>query len=179
MYETWLRPNRRAIWFGCLPPLLAIVLGLWMALRSSDQNAVLWRWLGAALIATGIGIIVMLLRQLNRPRIAYQNGQVLFYLRSGAPIAVPAKVVEAFFLGQGPVVLPAHIQNKHNTVNLVARLSPREAEWAQREVKPFLGHWCDGYVTVRGTWSEPLDGNVIRRLNKRLKEVHTTGEPSA
>ncbi len=133
MYETWLRPNRRAIWFGCLPPLLAIVLGAWMALRSSDQGAAGWRWLGAVLAATGIGIMAMLLRQLNRPRIAYQNGRVLFYLRSGAPVAVPANVVEAFFLGQGPVVLPAHIQNKHNTVNLVARLSQREADWARRK----------------------------------------------
>ncbi|HEX2476730.1 MAG TPA: hypothetical protein VHK01_18395 [Lacipirellulaceae bacterium] len=179
MYEIWLRPNRRAIWFGSLPPLCLVVLGAWLALSSSDQSAAGWRWVGAALAAIGIGVIAMLLRQLRRPRIAYQNGEVLFYLRSGSPMAVPVNIVEAFFLGQGPVVLPAHIQNKHNTVNLVARLSQREAEWARRQVKPALGNWCDGYVTVRGTWCEPLNGNVIRRLNKRLKEVQTTSEPSA
>jgi hypothetical protein len=178
MYETWLRPNRRAIWFGCLPPLAVVVLGVWMAVRSSDQSAVGWRWLGAALAATGIGIIAMLLYQLRRPRIAYRNGQVLFYLRSGSPTAVPANIVEAFFLGQGPAIFTGQARSKHEAVNLVARLSQREAEWARREVKPALGNWCDGYVTVRGTWCEPLNSNVIRRLNKRLKEVQTTGEPS-
>jgi hypothetical protein len=179
MYETWLRPNRRAIWFGCLPPLVMVVIGVWMTVRSSDESAVGWRWFGAALAATGIGIIAMLLRQLNRPRIAYQDGQVLFYLRSGSPIAVPANIVEAFFLGQGPAIFTGEARAKHETVNLVARLSQREAEWAQRAVKPAVGNWCDGYVTVRGTWCERLDGNVIRRLNKRLKEVQTTDEPSA
>jgi hypothetical protein len=120
-------------------------------------------------------MIVILLRQLRRPRIAFSNGQVLFYLRSGSPIAVPASVVEAFFLGQGPALLLGGSQNKHQSVNLVARLSQREAQWARREVKPALGRWCDGYVTVRGTWCEPLNGDVVRRLNRRLKEVNSTG----
>jgi hypothetical protein len=179
MHETWLRPNRRAIWFGCLPPLVVVALGVWMAVRSSDQSAVGWRWLGAALAATGIGVIAMLVRQLKRPRIAYQNGEVLFYLLSGSPIAVPANIVEAFFLGQGPAIFAGEARSKQETVNLVARLSQRETEWARREVKRALGGWCDGYVTVRGTWCEPLNSNVIRRLNKRLKEVQTSGEPSA
>jgi hypothetical protein len=179
MYETWLRPNHRAMLFGSLPPLCLVVLGTWLALRLSDQSAAGWRWVGAALAAIGIGIVAMLLRQLRRPRIAYKNGEVLFYLRSGSPISVPVYIVEAFFLGQGPAIFTREARSKHETVNLVARLSQREADWARREVKPALGNWCDGYVTVRGTWCEPLNGNVIRRLNKRLKEVQTASEPSA
>ena len=57
------------------------------------------------------------------------------------------------------------------TVNLVARLSQRHTEWAQQEVKPALGSWCDGYVTIRGAWCEPLNGELIRKLNRRLKEI--------
>jgi hypothetical protein len=38
-------------------------------------------------------------------------------------------------------------------------------------VKPALGAWCDSYVTIRGTWCEPLNGELIRRLNRRLREV--------
>jgi hypothetical protein len=179
MYETWLRPNRRAIWLGCLPPLLLAAIGAWMMFRWNDQGSVWLLWTGVALAASGVGLTAMLLRQLRRPRIAYRDGEVLFYLRSGSPIATPVKIVEAFFLGQGPAIFTGEVRSKHETVNLVARLSQREAEWARREVKPALGNWCDGYVTVRGTWCEPLDGNIIRRLNHRLKEVKTTAESVA
>jgi hypothetical protein len=179
MYETWLRPNRRAIWFGCLPPLFLAALGIWMLVRATDQSPSWLPWGGAVLAALDIGIIVMLLRQLRRPRIAYRDGKVLFYLQSGSPIAVPVNVVEAFFLGQGPAIFTSEVRTKHETVNLVARLSQRETEWARRDVKPALGNWCDGYVTVRGTWCEPLDGNIIRQLNRCLKEAKSTDESVA
>jgi len=171
MNETWLRTNRRAIWFGCVPPLIIALVGGWIVFRATGHGGGWSRWLGAALVVVGSGIVVMLLRQLRRPRIAYRNGQVLFYLQSGSPIAVPANIVEAFFVGQGPAMLPGGSQNKHQSMNLVARLSQREAEWARREVKPALGQWYDGYVTVRGTWCEPLVPELIRRLNRRLTKV--------
>jgi hypothetical protein len=28
-------------------------------------------------------------------------------------------------------------------------------------------------VTIRGTWCEPLNNDLVRRLNRRLKEVQT------
>ena len=172
MNETWLRPNRRAIWFGCVPPLLLAFVGAWVLGTSDDTRS--WSgWLGAVLMIAGLGTLAMLLRQLRHPRIGYRDRHVLFYLRAGPPIAVPAKTVEAFFLGQGPAMLPGDAQNKQRTVNLVARLSQRDTGWARREVKPALGKWCDGYVTIRGAWCEPLDADVVRRLNRRLKEVQS------
>jgi hypothetical protein len=101
---------------------------------------------------------------------------VFFNLRAGSPIAVPAGVVEAFFLGQGPANLPNVGGKPAETVNLVARLSQKAPEWAKVAVKPALGNWCEGYVTIRGTWCEPLNGEVIRRLNRRLRELR---EPAA
>ena len=38
MYEIWLRPNRRAIGFGCLPPAAIVALGLWLALDRPDSR---------------------------------------------------------------------------------------------------------------------------------------------
>jgi hypothetical protein len=122
------------------------------------------------LTAIGACLLVLLAVQWRRPRIAFEGNQVLFFLRSGRPIAVPVEIVESFFAGQSPAHLPA-IKNQPQTVNLIARLSQRHKEWAQQAVKPALGQWCDGYVTIRGTWCEPLDSDVIRRLNRRLKEV--------
>jgi hypothetical protein len=97
---------------------------------------------------------------------------VLFYLRASQPIAVPVGIIEAFFLGQGPASLPAGLR-RQESVNLVARISQRATDWARQQVKPSLGNWCDGYVTIHGTWCEPLGTELVRRLNRRLKEVKT------
>jgi hypothetical protein len=164
MHETWLHPNRRAILLGCVPPLLLAAAGAWLASQRT------WQWIGFAVVIVACAIILMLLVQLSRPRVAYADNHVLFYLRSGPPIAVPVDVVEAFFLGQGSAELPGMSQQPQ-TVNLVARLSQRRTEWARQEVKRALGQWCEGYVTIRGSWCERLDGELIRRLNRRLKEV--------
>ena len=59
-----------------------------------------------ALIAASAFLLLGLVRQIRRPRIAYRDGEVLFNLRAGKPVAVPREVVEAFFLGQGPAYLP-------------------------------------------------------------------------
>jgi hypothetical protein len=176
MYETWLRPNRRAIWFGCAPPLVLSAIGAWLTVVANSNDRVWLRWIGMALVMLGTSMIIALLHQMRRPRIAFQDGQVLFYLRTGAPIAVPAHIVEAFFVGQGPATIPGNRQHRQQCANLVARLSQREADWAQRDVKPALGQWCGGYVTISGTWCEPLDSELIRRLNRRLKEVNSVNK---
>jgi hypothetical protein len=172
MLETWLRPNQRAIWFGCIVPLAVAGLGAWLAL-APPGGAAGWRWSGIALAVGALGAIGLLLAQLRQPRIGYRAGCVQFYLRSDGPLEVPVQVVEAFFLGQGPADLPGGASRRQETVTLVARLAQRETEWAHRDVKPALGAWCGGYVTIRGTWCEPLTTDVIRKLNRRLKEVQT------
>jgi hypothetical protein len=168
MREIWLKTNHRAILFGCLPPLVLSVIGLWMLLSASEHSA--WRWIGSTGVLIGVPTTVLLLLQLRRPRIAFSAGTVLFYLRGGPPIAVPVDAVEAFFAGQGPAHLPV-VSNQSRSVNLVARLSRRNPEWAEQPVKAALGNWVDGYVTVRGSWCEPLNGETIRKLNRRLKEI--------
>jgi hypothetical protein len=172
MRETWLRPNRRAIWFGCVPPAMVAAFGLFLVVGASASNSQWLRWVGVALVAGSVALIAALVAQSRRPRIAYQNGRVLFYLRASRPIAVPVGIVEAFFLGQGPSTLPGGLQ-RQESINLVARISQRANEWASQDVKPSLGNWCDGYVTIRGTWCEPLGTDLVRRLNRRLKEVQT------
>jgi len=171
MRETWLQPNRRALWFGGIPPLVIAGVGAWLLIRAGTTGGNVWAWVGAVLLLLAGTVLVALARQLTRPRIAYRDGQILFNLRSGAPIAVPAHVVEAFFLGQGPANIPGDYRGQEKTVNLVARLAQRETAWARRDVRQAFGNWSDGYVTVRGTWCEPLDPEVVRRLNRRLKEV--------
>jgi hypothetical protein len=170
MTEVWLQSNRRVLALGLVPAAGLIGLG---AAAISVGDAMVLGLVGWALIAVGALLALVLLQQSRRPRIAYSDGEVLFNLRAGPPIAVPHKVVEAFFLGQGPAYLPRTHGRDAETVNLVARLSQKAPEWMHVDVKPALGHWCEGYVTIRGTWCEPLSGDVIRRLNARLRELRT------
>jgi hypothetical protein len=171
MRETWLRPNRRALWFGTIPPAIIIALGLWAAFGVDGEWGGWLRWTGLTAMVVGTLMTAAVVNQLRRPRVGYSEGHVQFYLRSGPPLSVPVAIVEAFFLGQGPANLPITNSQESESVNLIARLSEREAEWAHREVKPALGHWCNSYVTIRGTWCEPLSHEVVRFLNRRLHEI--------
>ena len=170
MTEVWLRSNRRILTMGLLPPGL---LGGLSLLIYYQANAEWLRFLTGILLALAILLLLVMLYQLNRPRIAYRNGQVLFYLRAGKPIEVPVEVVEAFFFGQGLANLPPWLSTlaETETVNLVARLSQRFPQWSQMGIKPALGRWQDGYVVLNGSWCEPLSDSMIRRLNRRLGEV--------
>jgi hypothetical protein len=168
MHEVWLRSNRRILAMGLIPGLAISGAAAALGLTTSSEGL---RWFAVAMFAIGLGLSGIVLKQLARPRLAYANGRVLFYLRTGRPIAVPVEMVEAFFLGQGPAYIPGTMEDSQETVNLVARISQKAPEWQRQEVKPTLGRWCEGYVSIRGTWCEPLDNEVIRRLNRRLGEV--------
>jgi hypothetical protein len=170
-FEIWLRTNRRALCFGTIPPTLFALLGAYLLFGIDPSVRAWWHWIGGLMVAIGLFNVLILLLQLREPRIGYMDGHVWFYLGSNAPIAVPVRFVEAFFLGQGPLMLPGSEKNRDATANLVARLSQRETEWADREVKNALGRWSEGYVTIRGTWCEPLNGELVRRINRRLREV--------
>ncbi len=168
MTEIWLRSNRRILAVGTIPGVILCAASAILAVTTDFPGL---RVLGGAGFIIGLGLLVVVVRQILRPRVAYADGHVLFYLRAGRPIAVPVHVVEAFFLGQGPAYLPGVPEDSEETVNLVARLSQKETDWLRLEVKPALGKWCEGYVSIRGTWCEPLSNEVIRRLNRRLGEV--------
>lgn len=174
MTEVWLHPNRRVLALAMVPASLLGGLGVVMLnldMPTSIQ-VVAWAALGVACL-----LIIGLIQQLLRPRILYREGMVCFYLKAGSPIEVPIEVVEAFFLGQGPAHLPGAEQDVTKTVNLVARLSQRKIEWAEKEVKEALGSWREGYITMRGTWCEPLTTDVVRRLNQKLSEASQGSSP--
>jgi hypothetical protein len=167
--ETWIAANRRIISLVFLPPVALLIFGLALALAGDRSE---WRMAAGIIIAmAALMAIGLLIRASIRPRVGYRDGNVDFYLRAGAPISVPLEHVEAFFLGHGSAALPVKLGAQLETVTLVARLSRRAEEWSHVEVHPALGRWCDGYVTIRGMWCEPLTANVVERLNRRLHEV--------
>jgi hypothetical protein len=96
---------------------------------------------------------------------------LLVYLDPTRPTRVPIEIVECFFLGQGPSELPKLKGREPETQNVIVRLAEAASEWKHRDVRRALGHWCEGYITIRGSWCEPISPDLMKRLNRRLAEV--------
>lgn len=170
MPEVWLKSNRRALAFGMAVPLALLLVGLALSGLILPVEATWLRAAGWCLAIAALLPLGLLLRELLRPRLAYADGRLLVYLRPGSPYRVPLEVVECFLLGQGPTMLPGR-ERQAETANVIVRLAERAEEWSFREIKPVLGNWCGSYITLRGTWCEPLDVATVHRLNARLDAV--------
>ncbi len=167
--NAWLRPNKRALSLGMIPPGLLTLTGAILAIAYDFAAA---RITGGLIAAVGASLLLYLAWQMGVPRLACEAGQLLVYLRGGRPIRVPLEIVECFLLGQAPTLLPGKQHEHVETSSVVIRLSETAADWRHRDVKPALGKWCDGYITLRGTWCEPLDVRTVNRLNAQLAEAH-------
>lgn len=171
--ERWLQPNRRALWFGMSVPLVLVaVAAVVIACAPPDGMgtavaAAAWVVVGLAGLATGTLIAMM-----RVPRLAYESGELLVYLRSWQPDRVPIEAVECFFLGQGTSDIPVKSNLDPQTSTIVVRLAESAVDYHHVEVKPSLGQWCGGYIVLRGTWCEPITPELMQRLNRRLVEVH-------
>jgi hypothetical protein len=177
MPECWLKPNRRVMWACMLLPLVIALLCV-VAIGLLPHRG--W-WLAVSGLA---GVIVVasciagytVWRWAQCPRLAYADGQLLVYLRSIDPEPVPIEHVECFFLGQGdsdiPVGIRKHGGSASQTANIVTRLAESAPEFHHREIRSPFGQWCGGYIVIRGTWCEPINGPLLQRLNQRLAQVH-------
>lgn len=168
MPESWLGSNRRILWVAMLPPMFVLLTGMLIASYFAGKNSMLVSMGG--LLAIGSAGIVAVFCYLSRfPRLAYDNEHLLVYLRGTRPVRVPIEVVEVFFLGQGEAGLSG--DEELETANVVVRLAEAATDWHKVEVKRSMGQWCDGYITIRGTWCEPLSLEKVNHLNHQLAEV--------
>jgi hypothetical protein len=120
-----------------------------------------------------------LLYALRQPRIGYHAGNLLVYLEPTRPTRVPIEIVECFFLGQGGSELPKLQGREPETQNVIVRLAESAQDWKHRDVKPAFGHWCEGYITIRGSWCEPINEGLMKRLNQRLVAVQRERKAAA
>ncbi len=170
--EIWLRTNTRAMLLGAVPPSAAGLVGWILLVGLPGHEPAAWmRGLGGIVLVAASALILALLWQLHQPRLAYAEGHLLVWLRGGAPIRVPVEAVECFWISQAPSLLPGKRHTHTETAAVVIRIADRATEWRYQEVKRQLGKWCEGYITIRGTWCEPLSIQLIDRLNQRLAEV--------
>jgi hypothetical protein len=173
MSETWLKTNRRALALGMVVPglmLLAALGGLAWSVMTGQHWAI--QVLMAVLTVGPLWMVGELLYALSRPRIGYEPGELLVYFDATRPTRVPIEIVEVFFLGQGPSELPPLKGREPETQNVIVRLAESATDWKHRDVRPAIGHWCEGYITIRGSWCERITPALMRELNHRLAEIH-------
>lgn len=172
MIEAWLKTNRRALVLGMIVPSgLTILAGAGLAWSVATGQHWALQAILVVLTAGPLWMIGELLYAQAQPRIGYQAGELLVYLGEARPTRIPIDIVEVFFLGQGPSELPKLKGREPETQNVIIRLAESAPEWKHRDVRPALAHWCEGYITIRGSWCEPITPGLMRRLNQRLTEV--------
>ena len=169
MARVLLQNNRRASWVLLLLSVLPFILGIALYWWGSPNGTVV----GFSIILAIVGVILCLrqIAWLCVPRISCTSDELLVYLKGLAPFRIPLDVVECFFLGEGPSMLPSMGRQEVPSVTVVVRLAERATEWHRRDTYKSLGHWCDGYIIVRGTWTEPLNKDVIGGMNSQLAAI--------
>lgn len=177
MREIWLNSNRRPLVVSLLANVLALVTGVTLIALGWALNHPLGLGVpGVLFAALGGWFLIAHARQWAIPRMARENNELLLFLGNRDPDRVPLEQVECFFLGQGPTALPAAMTGPAGgdveTVTIVVRLAEAAKDWHHRETRRELAHWCDGYITLRGTWCEPITGELVKALNHRLVEAH-------
>jgi hypothetical protein len=173
MAEVWLKTNRRALVLGMILPGM-VAIGCGAALAWSVLNGKPWfvQLLLLTLTAVPLWMLGELIYAAFQPRLAYDAGKLLIFLEPARAARVPIQIVEVMFLGQGPSELPKLKGREPETQNVVIRLAESASDWKHRSVRPAFGHWCEGYITIRGAWCEPITADLMRRLNHRLAEIH-------
>ncbi|MEX0794844.1 MAG: hypothetical protein WD045_17020 [Pirellulaceae bacterium] len=168
--EIWLNGNRR-------PFIATAVVLLVAALVCMLVGGLLLSAIVPRLIVLVVGIVaslgaVLLAFQTMRPRIAFAENTLHLYLDWAGVSQVPVEIVECFFLGQDG---PHDCQDKSKrpvTAAVVIRLADRAKPWHRGHANPQIGLWEEGYITIRGSWAEPINQRVVERLNERLRAVH-------
>ncbi|PHR93081.1 MAG: hypothetical protein COA78_33050 [Blastopirellula sp.] len=113
---------------------------------------------------------------MRQSRLAWQGEDLLVGLDWFGYQRVPLEIVECFFIGQGASMMPDEEGNPGEAVTVVVRLADAAKDWHRRDVNPKFGQWCDGYITIRGTWSEPLDGDKLKEMNALLLAAKKRGK---
>lgn len=171
MQQPWLKTNRRILLLGMILPAVLVVVGL-IVVGAKPLGADAWlQILGWTLLVGGVLLGAILALQLRLPRLASSDDALLVYLQAGPPLRVPLEVVECIFLGTGAGQVPGKSGNELKVRNLVIRIAEKAADFQQRTVKPALGRWEEGYITIYGAWCEPLDVGLVNGLNAKLAEA--------
>ena len=176
MRDVWLKPNQRALTASIVMPLAIIVVAALMLTNVLGDVHWVIQGVTGGLALVSVFAVVVLVKWFCHPRLAYEDGVLLVNLNAGPALKVPIDFVEVFFAGQSDSHMTKTFQQTNSVTpesrTIVVRLAERATQYHSRTVMPRLGSWEHGYIVVRGTWCEPINREVIKRLNKQLVAAH-------
>lgn len=172
MTEIWLQANRRAGLGSSIGFLFHAVVMSVLAYGSIRSAYPAWLW-GGAIILAAIFFVFSISNgyYLTRPRLTFGNKQLRIDVGLQGLVSVPIELVEAFLLGKGPAFLNGCDDKRTETSTLIVRIAERAPEFEKVATNVRIAAWCGYYVTLRGTWTEPLSVELVNRLNQRLHDV--------
>ncbi|MGC4005163.1 MAG: hypothetical protein QM811_19420 [Pirellulales bacterium] len=165
---TWIRGNHRLMWLSLAFPGMLLLLGSGLLVWGLLAELTIVTVLGGVILATAVLLTATIARTGRLPRIELGERSLNLYLPGPRPYEVPLDLVECFFLGTGVTPLPGDAKRDVQTRNIVVRLAERTTDWQHREMPLSMGKWCEGYVTIRGLYCEPIDVGVVSKLNALL-----------
>lgn len=161
--EVWLRTNSRPYWAALLFPALLAAAGVACLLWAPSFSILGWVLVAIALVLAGL-----LIWKSRQPILARRDDQLILFLGAAPPIAIPLQIVECFFSGQGDAMVTDRTGKPLEASAIILRLAEAATEWKHRDVESRFAHWCEGYITLRGAWCEPINTELLRSLNQRL-----------
>ncbi|MCA9188099.1 MAG: hypothetical protein R3E01_05275 [Pirellulaceae bacterium] len=170
-HEIWLRANRRPAIPFLLFSTLATVAAAVSALLGWESGSFALAGASIALIVLAAIAIATAYRIAMIPRMATDGHLLRLHVLLGRSIDVPLSCVEVFFQGQGPADLRIRDVKGVQTANIIVRIAERASDWQQRSTWHPYAHWCEGYVTIHGTWCEPVTAQLLTELNQRLVQA--------
>jgi hypothetical protein len=167
--EIWLRTNPRPYWAALIIPLVLLV-GCAGCLSAAASVGAMWPygWAGSVLGFLAVALTGMFLWRAQSPVLVRDQSNLLLHFGAAPPVAIPIEVVECFFVGHGDTLMKDRLGKEVETSTIILRIAESAKEWHHREVAPAFAHWCEGYITLKGTWCEPIGPDLLRALNQRL-----------
>ncbi|MCA9218370.1 MAG: hypothetical protein KDB27_35115, partial [Planctomycetales bacterium] len=141
----WLKTNQRACGVLLAATGTITLVGGAMNLITGTIASI-----GIGLAICGLAFSAIILWHMMTPRLASDDRHLLVYAGGWRPFRVPLEIVEVFFLGQGPSMLPQSSGNPIVNSTVVVRLAEAAKDWHKRDTNKRLAHWCEGYITLRG-----------------------------
>jgi hypothetical protein len=168
--EIWLRTNPRPFLAALVLPIALLLGGFaWIWLVPRTDGAATWvDNLGWGLVAASFFMGGLLLWRSKSPVLARRKAELLLFLGGAPPITIPISIVECFFVGQSEAMIGGRKGKEVEATAIIFRLAENAREWHQRDVSARYAHWCEGYITLRGTWCQPIGPELMRQLNQRL-----------
>ncbi len=134
---------------------------------------------GLVMLAAGLMVVGLLAAQLRRPRLALSRRRIARLARARVSRCMcPSSRSSASCSDSSESAARQETRKNRNGLaghphgRSCHRLAPAGSQATARA-------WCSGYITIRGTWCEPLNVPLVNRLNQRLADVTRARRPPA